>query len=145
MTQADQEDSARETLTNPPRNTRSQHGRHADIWKRAGELLRTSIGVWIGAAAVNAVTLLTQNTRGLVMSLPVAAATLVVASLAAWAAGRLEIGRGGLAIKRGDISLRRVAAVGLAVLLASLATAVVVGLATTIISVVEAAGNSRAG
>jgi hypothetical protein len=112
--------------------------------KRTGELLRASFGVWIAAMTVNVVTLLTHNARGLVASLPVAGAALVGSSLAAWAVGRLEIGRGGVAIKRGSVSLRRVAAVGLAVLLASLATALVIWLAMATIGAFEAPGNARA-
>lgn len=125
----------------PPRSVR--YGHHTDISRRIGELLRTSLGVWLAAACVNVVALVSSRSLGLAPTIPLVAATAVVAGLVVWAAGRVAIRRGGVAIEQRRVSKRRIFAMILAVCVAAAATGVVVRLIITVIQTFEASVDPR--
>jgi len=122
---------------------RSRRAGHTSIPRRVGELLRTSLGVWLAAAGVNVVALVSARSLGPGTALALVAATAIFASLALWAAGRVSVGLEGVTIMHRRVSKRRILAMIFAVILASAATGAVVRLIVMVIDALEAPVDPR--
>jgi len=93
--------------------------------------------VWLAAIVVNAATAVAARNRGLLPAIGIAVLAALLTSLAVWLLGYLAIRRRHLVLVEHRVSVRRIAALVLAVFLASVLTGVTVRLG---IALLELAG-----
>ncbi|HEV8675156.1 MAG TPA: hypothetical protein VGX21_13995 [Methylomirabilota bacterium] len=117
--------------------SRRHHRHRTRVGKRALELLRTRRLVWAAAVVVNAATAVAARNRGLPGAAAVALGSALLTSFAVWLLSYFAIRRRHLVVVERRISVRRMAALVLAVFLASVLTGASVRLG---IALIEQAG-----